>query len=73
MQWRKNKYQRNKKGYIIDNAKGKEDDKLKGKTNEEAVANKNSFDVFEVDEAGQPILRITNGKEEYNETAKSKK
>lgn len=37
MQWRKNKYQRNKKGYIIDNAKGKEDDKLKGKTNEEAV------------------------------------
>ncbi|OIT03571.1 hypothetical protein A4A49_07243 [Nicotiana attenuata] len=64
MQWRQNKYQRNKQGYIINNAKGKEDDKLKGKINEEAVATKNSFDVLEVDEAGQPILRITDGKEE---------
>lgn len=46
MQWRQNKYQRNKQGYIIDNAKGKEYDKLKGKTNEEIVPTKNSFDVF---------------------------
>lgn len=71
MQWRQNKYQRNKQGYVIDNSKGKEDDK--GKTNEETVATKNSFDILEAEETDQSILRITDRNEDDNATDKNKK
>lgn len=62
MQARKNKYQRDNRGYIIDNAKDKEAHNVKGKNEVEAVATKNKFDAFEVEEIEQPTLRINNGK-----------
>ncbi|OIT02225.1 hypothetical protein A4A49_13166, partial [Nicotiana attenuata] len=68
MQARKNKYQRDKRGYIIDNTKEKEVSNGKGKAKVEAVITNNKFDALEVEENAQPILRITDGKEDDNVT-----
>ncbi|OIT21306.1 hypothetical protein A4A49_37543 [Nicotiana attenuata] len=61
MQARKNKYQRDKRGHIIEEPKEKEDNKGKGKLKEEAVMSKNKFEALEVEEDAQPILTITDG------------
>ncbi|OIS98754.1 hypothetical protein A4A49_18837 [Nicotiana attenuata] len=61
MQARKNKYQRDKRGHIIEEPKEKEDNKGKGKFKEEAVMSKNKFEALEVEEDAQPILTITDG------------
>ncbi|OIT00445.1 hypothetical protein A4A49_03768 [Nicotiana attenuata] len=72
MQARKNKYKRDKRGYIIDESKMKEDNKGKGKDKEEAVMSRNKFEALEVDETAQPILTIAEGKVENNGKDKGK-
>lgn len=62
MQARKNKYQRDKKGHIIDDKQGKEGDKGKGKTKLEEVTTRNKFNELEVEEVTNPPLQITEGK-----------
>lgn len=62
MQERKNKYQRDTRGYIIDNIKEKEANNGKGKAKVEAVTTNNKFHALEVEENDQPILSITEGK-----------
>ncbi|OIT27581.1 hypothetical protein A4A49_38450 [Nicotiana attenuata] len=61
MQRRNNRYQRDKIGYIIEGDKEKENGKLKRKAKEDAIP-KNKFDALEIDEIGQPTLRISDGK-----------
>ncbi|OIT08020.1 hypothetical protein A4A49_03627 [Nicotiana attenuata] len=61
MQARKNKYQRDRRGYIIEETNEKEDSKGNGKAKEEAVMSKNKFETLEVEEDVQPILIITDG------------
>ncbi|OIT01021.1 hypothetical protein A4A49_21334 [Nicotiana attenuata] len=72
MQARKNKYQRDKRGYIIDVTNEKEDNKGKGKAKEEAVVSKNKFEALEVEEDAQPILTITDGNVDGNGKNKGK-
>ncbi|OIT18961.1 hypothetical protein A4A49_42929, partial [Nicotiana attenuata] len=72
IQARKNKYQRDNRGHIVDNKQGKEADKGKGKAKHEEVATKNKFNALEVEEAHQPILRITEGKGEDHSNGKKK-
>ncbi|OIT25401.1 hypothetical protein A4A49_36997 [Nicotiana attenuata] len=62
MQRRQNKYQRDKRGHIIENAKERENGKLKGKNNGEVVTTSNKFGALGVEEADQPTLMITDGK-----------
>ncbi|OIT28931.1 hypothetical protein A4A49_34955, partial [Nicotiana attenuata] len=62
MQTSKNKYQRDKRGYIIDNTKENESNNDKGKAKVEAVSTKNKFNALEVEEIAPPMLRITDGK-----------
>ncbi|OIT27994.1 hypothetical protein A4A49_21527 [Nicotiana attenuata] len=69
MQARKNKYQRDKRGYIIVEIKEKEDNKGKGKLNEGTVISKNKFGALEVEEEAQPIMQITDGKGEERDKA----
>ncbi|OIT34864.1 hypothetical protein A4A49_06449, partial [Nicotiana attenuata] len=72
IQARKNKYQWDNRGHIVDNKQGKEADKGKGKTKLEEVATKNKFNALEVEEAHQPILQITEGKGEDLSNGKKK-
>lgn len=67
MQSRKNKYERDRRGHIIDNTKEKETNKGKGKSMKEAVVSKNKFNVLEVEDNAQPILRIMDGKFDGND------
>ncbi|OIT26650.1 hypothetical protein A4A49_24365 [Nicotiana attenuata] len=64
MKRRKNRYQRDKNGKIIEEANDKNDDKLKGKAKEDVVTTKNSFEILENHESDKTILRITDGKGE---------
>ncbi|XP_070045511.1 uncharacterized protein [Nicotiana tomentosiformis] len=66
MQARKNKYQCDKRGYIIDNTRGKEVNNGKGKAKLDALITNNKFNALEVEEDAQPILRITEGKIDDN-------
>ncbi|OIS95873.1 hypothetical protein A4A49_00859 [Nicotiana attenuata] len=67
MQARKNKYQRDKRGYIIEENQGKEVNKGKGKAKFEEIATKTKFNALEVEEVQNPILQITEGKgEDHN-------
>ncbi|OIT31045.1 hypothetical protein A4A49_39323, partial [Nicotiana attenuata] len=59
---RKNKYQRDNRGHIVDNKQSKEADKGKGKAKLEELATKNKFNALEVEEVHQPILQLTEGK-----------
>lgn len=63
MQRRQNKYQRDKRGHIIDSANDKEGDKGKEKNKEDALVTMNSFDVLNVHEEEMETLMITDGKE----------
>ncbi|OIT32770.1 hypothetical protein A4A49_08114 [Nicotiana attenuata] len=69
MQARKKKYQRDKRGYIIEEIKEKEDNKGKGKLNEGTMISKNKFGALEVEEEAQPIMQITDGKGEARDKA----
>lgn len=69
MQVRKNKYQRDHRGHIIEDTKEKEIYNGKGKNKAEAVLTKNKFDAREVEEIDQPTLRITYCKGENNDKA----
>ncbi|OIS96381.1 hypothetical protein A4A49_42422 [Nicotiana attenuata] len=71
-QARKNKYQRDNRGHIVDNKQSKEADKGKGKAKREEVATKNKFNALEVEEVHQPILQITEGKGEDHSKGKEK-
>lgn len=73
MQVRKNKYQRDNRGHIIDNLKEKEASNVKGKTKVDALATKNKFDALEVEEIDQPTLRITGSKGNDKVNEKKKK
>lgn len=70
MQARKNKYQRDKRGHIIEDKTGKEVDKGKGKTKTEEVATMNKFNALEVEEVQNPPLQITEGKGEDHSNGK---
>ncbi|XP_070057923.1 uncharacterized protein [Nicotiana tomentosiformis] len=72
MQARKNKYQRDNRGHIVDNKQGKEADKGKGKAKVEEVATKNKFNTLEVEEVHQLTLQITEGKGEDHNNGKKK-
>uniref|UniRef100_A0A1S3Y8I6 DUF4283 domain-containing protein n=1 Tax=Nicotiana tabacum TaxID=4097 RepID=A0A1S3Y8I6_TOBAC len=72
MQARKNKYQRDKRGHIIDDKAGKDADKGKGKNKVEEVTMKNKFDKLEVEEIQNPPLQITEGKGEDHDNGKKK-
>ncbi|OIT00548.1 hypothetical protein A4A49_05511 [Nicotiana attenuata] len=72
MQARKNKYQRDKRGYIIEDKTGKDVDKGKGKTKIEEVATKNKFSALEVEEVMNPSLQIIEGKGEDRNNGKKK-
>ncbi|XP_019240366.1 PREDICTED: uncharacterized protein LOC109220355 [Nicotiana attenuata] len=69
IQARKNKYQRDNRGHIVDNKQSKEADKGKGKAKLEEVVIKNKFNALEVEEVYQPILQITEGKGEDHSNA----
>ncbi|XP_070046536.1 uncharacterized protein [Nicotiana tomentosiformis] len=73
MRARKNKYQRDKRGYIIDNTKEKEPSNGKGKAKVEAVTAKNKFNALEVEEIAPPTLRIPDGKRDNSNNEKHKK
>ncbi|OIT38514.1 hypothetical protein A4A49_05993 [Nicotiana attenuata] len=66
MKTRKNKYQRDKRGHIIEDKQGKQADKGKGKAKLEEISTKNKFNALEVEEVPNPILQITEGKGEEN-------
>ncbi|OIS96088.1 hypothetical protein A4A49_10501 [Nicotiana attenuata] len=71
MQARKNKYQRDKREYIIEENQGKEVNKGKGKAKFEEIATKNKFNALEVEEVQNPPLQITEGKgEDHNKGKK---
>ncbi|XP_070039211.1 uncharacterized protein [Nicotiana tomentosiformis] len=72
MQARKNKYQRDNRGNIVDNKQGNEADKGKGKAKVEEVATKNKFNALEVEEVHQPTLQMTEGKGEDHNNGKKK-
>ncbi|OIT03890.1 hypothetical protein A4A49_10371 [Nicotiana attenuata] len=72
IQARKNKYQRDNRGHIVDNKQSKEAEKRKGKAKLEEVATKNKFNALEVEEVHQPILQITEGKGEDHSNGKEK-
>ncbi|OIT03807.1 hypothetical protein A4A49_14575 [Nicotiana attenuata] len=72
MQARKNKYQRDNRGHIVDNKQGKEADKGKGKAKLEEVETKNKFNSLEVEEVHQPTLQITEGKGKDHSNGKKK-
>ncbi|OIT30573.1 hypothetical protein A4A49_12600 [Nicotiana attenuata] len=72
MQARKNKYQRDNRGHIIDDTQGKKADKVMGKAKVDAVATKNKFAALELEEVDQPTLRITEGKGEDKGNDKKK-
>ncbi|OIT21327.1 hypothetical protein A4A49_34708 [Nicotiana attenuata] len=72
IQERKNKYQRDNMGHIVDNKQGKEADKDKRKAKLEEVATKNKFNALEVEEVHQPTLQITEGKGEDHSNGKKK-
>lgn len=73
MQRRKNKYQRDKRGYIIDNAKEKEIDKVNGKNIDETTATKNSFNVLQVEDDNQVSLIITYGNQDESKKEPERK
>lgn len=62
MQIRQNKYQRDKRGHIIDGANDNEVVKGKGKKKNDTVVTKNSFEVFNVQEGEKETLMITDEK-----------
>lgn len=62
IQRRQNKYQRDKRGNIIEAVKDQKVDNLKNKSNDEGVVTRNKFDALELEEIEQPTLMITNGK-----------
>ncbi|OIT08875.1 hypothetical protein A4A49_44670, partial [Nicotiana attenuata] len=79
MQTRRNKYQRDRRGYIIEEVKEKGDNKGKGKINEGTVVSNNKFRALEVEDATleveeitEPILTIEEGKVENNGKNKGK-
>ncbi|OIS96968.1 hypothetical protein A4A49_18465 [Nicotiana attenuata] len=72
MQARKNKYQRDKRGHIIEDKTGKDVDKGKGKTKVEEVTTRNKFNALEVEEVQNPPLQITEGKGEDYSNGKKK-
>ncbi|OIT36040.1 hypothetical protein A4A49_14819 [Nicotiana attenuata] len=79
MQTRRNKYQRDRRGYIIEEVKEKGDNKGKGKINEGTVVSNNKFRALEVEDAtleveeiAEPILTIEEGKVENNGKNKGK-
>ncbi|OIT26539.1 hypothetical protein A4A49_24368 [Nicotiana attenuata] len=61
MQARKNKYQRDKRGYIIEEIKEKDNNKGKGKMNEYTVVSNNKFRALQVEEEAEPIMQIKDG------------
>ncbi|XP_070046775.1 uncharacterized protein [Nicotiana tomentosiformis] len=73
MKERKNKYQHDKRGYIIDNTKEKEPNNGKGKAKVEAVTTKNKFNALELEEIAPPTLRITDGKGDNSSNEQHKK
>ncbi|OIT19689.1 hypothetical protein A4A49_40903 [Nicotiana attenuata] len=73
MQARKNKYQRDKRGYIIDNTKEKEPNNGKGKAKVEVLTTKNTFNALEVEEIAPPTLMITDGKGNNSNNEQHKK
>ncbi|OIT23979.1 hypothetical protein A4A49_28030 [Nicotiana attenuata] len=66
MQRRKNRYQRDRNGHIIEAGNKKNDDKLKGKAKEDVVTTKNTFDILDVQDSDNTTLRITESKGEEN-------
>ncbi|OIT33577.1 hypothetical protein A4A49_09466 [Nicotiana attenuata] len=72
MQARKNKYQSDRKGYIIEDKAGKEVDKGKEKTKFDEFTTKNKFNALEVEEVMNPPLQITEGKGEDHNNDKKK-
>ncbi|OIT38997.1 hypothetical protein A4A49_10545 [Nicotiana attenuata] len=66
MQARKNKYQQDNRGYIIENTKEKETTNSKGKDKAEAVSTKNKFNAMVVKENAQPILTMMDAKVDDN-------
>lgn len=57
-----NKYQRDKRGHIIEETVGKKVINVEDKGKEQGVLTKNKFVALEVEEIDQPTLRITDGK-----------
>ncbi|OIT22801.1 hypothetical protein A4A49_31374 [Nicotiana attenuata] len=64
MQRRMNKYQRDKRGHIIEETFGKEVINVEDKGKEQGVSTKNKFAALEVKEIDQTTLRIPDGKGE---------
>lgn len=62
MQRRRNKYQRENIGHVIETTKEQAVDNVKGKDKAEAVATKNKFDALEREEIEPPMLQITSEK-----------
>ncbi|OIT32158.1 hypothetical protein A4A49_57677, partial [Nicotiana attenuata] len=71
IQERKNKYQHDKRGYIIENTKEKDPNNGKGKAKFEAVTTKNKFNALEVE--APPMLMITDGKGNNSNNEQHKK
>ncbi|OIT26543.1 hypothetical protein A4A49_24370 [Nicotiana attenuata] len=61
MQARKNKYQRDKRGYIIEEIKEKDNNKGKGKMNEDTVVSNNKFGALQVEDEAEQIMQIKDG------------
>lgn len=62
IQRRQNKYQKDKRGHMIEATKSQAVDKLNEKNNDEIVVTRKKFDSLEVEEIENPTLMITDGK-----------